>query len=182
MQSKLVKDVMIPIENYVTVTKEATIFDLFQALEASKGSQQAHAHRDAVVLDQKGKFLGKVTMSGIFRVLEPKYNKINIDAIIEAGRGRLTREMFATYRDLDLWVEPSKTICERSGSSLVSEAVHIPEDNEYIQEQESIERALHLYVLGAEQPLIVKDGDKVTGMLRFGDVFEVVRENLLSYT
>ena len=90
--------------------------------------------------------------------------------------------MFDASQDFALWVEPSKTICERSGTSLVSEAVHIPEDNEYIQEQDSIERALHLYVMGAEQPLIVKDGDKVTGMLRFGDLFEVVRENLLSCT
>ena len=47
-------------------------------------------------------------------------------------------------------------------------------------EKESIEKALHLYVLGAHQPLIVKKEETVTGMLRFGDIFEVIRENLLT--
>ncbi len=180
MKTKLVKDVMIPIENYVTINKDATILELFRALEASKTTDRAHAHRDAVVLDQNGDFYGKVTMTGIFRVLEPNYSQVNMDAFIEAGRGRLTEEMFDAYKDFDLWVEPSKDICERSAASLVSEAVHVPESNEYIQESDSVERALHLYVMGAAQPLVVKDGDKVTGLLRFGDVFEVVREDILS--
>jgi hypothetical protein len=34
--------------------------------------------------------------------------------------------------------------------------------------------------MGVHQPLIVKDGETVTGVLRFGDVFEVVRKELLA--
>jgi hypothetical protein len=33
--------------------------------------------------------------------------------------------------------------------------------------------------MGVHQPVIVADGGKVTGILRFGDLFEVVRERLL---
>jgi hypothetical protein len=104
-----------------------------------------------------------------------------VDKIIEGSKGELTEEMIkATYRDFDFWVEPSKTICERGEAIKVSEIMHVPKDGEYIMEDESVEKALHLYVLGAHQPLIVKKGETVTGMLRFGDIFEVIRENLLS--
>jgi len=34
--------------------------------------------------------------------------------------------------------------------------------------------------MGVHQPLIVKKGDKVTGLLRFGDLFEIVRKQMLA--
>ena len=58
--------------------------------------------------------------------------------------------------------------------------MHIPEDHEYIQEEDSFEKALHEYVMGVHQPLIVKKGDKITGLLRFGDLFEIVRKQILA--
>jgi len=51
---------------------------------------------------------------------------------------------------------------------------------EILQEEDSIEKALHLYVKGAHQPLIVQRENTVTGALRFGDIFEIVRKNLLA--
>ena len=47
MKTKLVKEVMIPIENYVTVQKENSLFDVIQILESSKASNRGRAHRDA---------------------------------------------------------------------------------------------------------------------------------------
>ena len=181
METKLVREVMIPIESYVTVQEEDSLFDVIQTLESSKATNKGRAHRDAVVVDQDGKFIGKVTMIDIFRALEPNYNKIDVDEIVAGGKGELTEDVItAAYKDFDLWVAPSKTICERGQAKKVSEVMHVPTASEYIMEEESIEKALHLYVLGAHQPLIVKKGETVTGMLRFGDIFEVIRENLLT--
>ena len=120
-------------------------------------------------------------MIDIFRALEPSYKKVDVDEIIAGGKGELTEDMIkAATKDFDFWVEPSKTICERGEARKVSEIMHVPKAGEYIMEEDSIEKALHLYVLGAHQPLIVKKGETVTGMLRFGDIYEVVRENLLT--
>ena len=58
--------------------------------------------------------------------------------------------------------------------------MHIPEEVEYIQERDTLEKALNKFVIGVHQPLIVKKGDKVTGVLRFGDLFEIVRSRLLN--
>jgi hypothetical protein len=150
-------------------------------LENSKAGNHGRAHRDAVVVDKEGKFAGKVTMIDIFRALEPNYKKINLGEIVQGGKGELTEEMIeAAYKGFDFWVAPSKTICDRGAEKNVSEVMHVPSAGEYIMEEDSVEKALHLYVLGAHQPLIVKRGETVTGMLRFGDVFEVIRQNLLA--
>lgn len=181
METKIVRDVMIPIENYITVKEEDSLFDVIQTLESSKTKDKGHAHRDAVVVDGDGNFIGKVTMIDIFRALEPNYSKIDVDKLLEGGKGYLTEEMIeSVYKDFDFWVAPSKTICERGQTKKVSEVMHVPTSGEYIMEEDSIEKALHLYVLGAHQPLIVKKGETVTGMLRFGDVFDVVRKKLLA--
>ena len=51
---------------------------------------------------------------------------------------------------------------------------------EYVQESDPLEKAMNYYVMGVHQPLIVRNGESVTGVLRFGDIFEVVRERLLN--
>ena len=77
-------------------------------------------------------------------------------------------------------MEPTQTICERGQRLLVSDVMHVPEKIEYIREDDTIEKALHLYVMGVHQPIIVKKDDQVTGVLRFGDLFEVLRRSLLA--
>jgi hypothetical protein len=58
--------------------------------------------------------------------------------------------------------------------------MHTPKKMEYLEESATLENALHLYVMGIHQPLIVNNKDgKVIGLLRFGDVFEVIRQRLL---
>ena len=177
MNKTQVKEIMIPILNYVTVQKENTLVEVLQSLEQARKSENEHAHRDAIVVDVNGVFIGKVTMIDIFRALEPNYTKIEQ----QQEQGVLTADfVMKAAKDFNLWVEPTQTICERGGSLTASEVMHIPEKIEYIEETATIENALHLYVMGVHQPLIVKNKDaKVTGVLRFGDVFEVIRQQLL---
>ena len=75
MKKFFVKDLMIPISNYVTVGKTDTLVNVLQALEGARQAAE-HAHRDAIVVDDDGTFLGKVTMIDIFRALEPNYKKM----------------------------------------------------------------------------------------------------------
>ena len=178
MNKTQVKEIMIPILKYVTVQKENTLVEVLQSLEQARKSENEHAHRDAIVVDANGAFIGKVTMIDIFRALEPNYAKVEQ----QQEKGTLTADfVMEAANDFNLWVEPTQTICERGGRLTVSDVMHTLEKMEYIEEKATIENALHLYVMGIHQPLIVKDKDgKVTGLLRFGDVFEVVRQRLLS--
>jgi len=177
MKDILVKDVMIQISNYVTVNQKDTVLNVFQILENKKDENSGHTHRDAIVVNDKGEFCGKITMIDIFRVLEPNYKRLfknRKDGFLTAGYA------VKAMLDFNLWIEPMRTLCERGSTATVSEAMHKPEDNEYIQEDDSLEKALHSYVMGAHQPLIVKKGDETTGMLRFGDLFEIIRKEMLA--
>ena len=71
-----VKEIMIPILNYVTVQKENSLVEVLQSLELARKSENEHAHRDAIVVDANGVFIGKLTMIDIFRALEPNYEKV----------------------------------------------------------------------------------------------------------
>jgi CBS domain containing-hemolysin-like protein len=176
MKKIFVKELMIPISNYVTVKKTDTLVDVLQALESSRKANQ-HAHRDAIVVDDAGKFLGKVTMIDIFRALEPNYKKLAGGS----SAGTLTNAfVMKAVKAFNLWMEPEQTICQRGSKKTVADVMHTPQSVEFIQENDTIEKALNLYVMDVHQPLIVKGGDAVTGVLRFGDIFEVVRKALLS--
>lgn len=173
----LVKDVMIPISMYVTVKKDNTLIDVLQALDNTRDSEGGHAHRDAIVVDDNGEFVGKVTMLDIFRSLEPNYGKLEQ----KATPGALTqRFVMEAVKDFNLWMEPMQDVCSRGAKKLVSQVMHVPEEADYISGEDSIELALHKYVMGVHQPLIVRDGARVVGILRFGDVFEVTRTAMLS--
>ena len=172
------KEIMIPILNYVTVQKENSLVEVLQSLELARKSEKEHAHRDAIVVDANGDFKGKLTMIDVFRALEPNYAKIER----QKEKGTLTDEfVMKAAKDFNLWLEPTQTICERGSRLKVSDVMHTPEKMEYIKETATLDNALHLYVMGIHQPLIVDNEDgKVTGVLRFGDVFEAVRQRLLS--
>ena len=176
MKKIFVKELMIPISNYVTVKKTDTLVDVLQALESARQAD-AHAHRDAIVVDDGGTFIGKVTMIDIFRALEPGYKKI----MKGRATGTLTNDfVMKAVKEFNLWMEPEQDICQRGIKKTVAEVMHVPKKIETIQENDTIEKALNLYVLDIHQPLIVKDGNTVTGVLRFGDIFEAVRKALLA--
>jgi len=176
MKKIFVKELMIPISNYVTVKKTDTLVDVLRALESSRETNQ-HAHRDAIVVDENGTFLGKVTMIDIFRTLEPNYKKLAGGS----SAGTLTNAfVLKAVKAFNLWMEPEQTICQRGSKKTVADVMHIPQSIEFLQEDDTLEKALNLYVMDVHQPLIVKGGDTVTGVLRFGDIFEVVRKALLS--
>ena len=176
MKDILVKTVMIPLSNYVTIEADKTLYDVFQILEKNKASS-SRAHRDAIVVDYNGDFKGKVTMLDIFRTIEPNYKRLFKDY----EDGTLTKDyVIDAVLDFQLWTEPMQSLCERGAGIKVSEIMYVPEDNEYLQENDSLEKALHGYVMGSHEPLIVKNGDTVTGVLRFGDLFEVVKDEMLS--
>jgi hypothetical protein len=174
MKSILIKEVMIPLSDYATIKQDNTLYEVFQIFEVHK---KEHAHRDAIVVNAKGEFMGKVTMIDIFRALEPNYTKLDKNYT----DGTLTKDyVMSAIKDFNLWIEPMKDLCERGSAIKVSEVMHLPETYEFVQEDDSLEMALHVYVMDIHQPLIVKKGDKITGILRFGDLYEVIRKHMLA--
>ncbi len=178
-----VKDVMIPISQYVTVGPDATLRNVFEALDEDfrNKSGKCHAHRDVLVLDESGEFAGLVTMVDIIRSLEPNYSKIsNID---EDESAVLTREyVLDVFKKFGLWHDSLQGMCEKAVSLKVESVMHVPGTGETVEEDDELGLAIHQYIFGAEQPLVVRNGGKVTGVLRLSDIFEVVRSQMMACT
>ena len=72
MSEKIVKDLMVPLEHYATVTEDATLYDTIVELEKS---QEAHCkphrrHLSVLVVDSGGEVVGKVSLWDALRALD----------------------------------------------------------------------------------------------------------------
>lgn len=78
-EEKQVKDVMIPIGEYTTLTGESTIQDAIEQLRASFSPQLSTdkimetGHRSILVLDKKGEMLGILTIIDLLKAMMPAY-------------------------------------------------------------------------------------------------------------
>ena len=177
MKNIRVKDIMIPVDDYLKVKEDESLYNVFQAWENERRAAPNRAHRDVLVVDDDGGFLGKLTMADIFRGLEPNYAKLFFDR----KNTVLTRDFYRdAVKDFNLWQDPIKNLCERGSRLKVSEIMHVPEKDEFLNEEDSLEKALHEYVMGYHQPLLVRNSDGITGVLRFEDIYNVVRDSMLA--
>ena len=176
MKNIKIKEVMTPLNEYITIREDQTLYDVFHLIDTENNSDRT-GHRDIVVMDESGAFKGKITMSDLFRALEPKYKLLN--SLSESGT--LTKDyVLDAIKSFDLWLPPVSELCERGRGVKVSEVMYTPSETEYVYENDSLEIALHKYVMDNHQPLIVRNDEQVTGVLRFEDLFEVIKDHMLT--
>ena len=157
-----VKELMIPVADYQTLGKNACLGEVAAALSASK-------HRDILVVDDNGSFVGVLTMTDFILALEPNYKKLKgKDLSSDILSNRLVAEQF---KEFNLWGDTLSNICSRGAGVSVMDAMHVPEESHYIDEDNDIEHGVHMYMVGTPQPLIVRNNGNVTGVLRMSDVF-----------
>jgi len=158
-----VKNLMTPVGEYKTLGLDACLSDVVAALTDSK-------HRDIIIVDEKGAFTGVVTMTDIIMALEPNYKKLNKkDMDSDILSNRFVAEQF---KEFGLWTDTLANLCEKSTDICVKDAMHIPEDEHYINIDEELEHGVHMYVIGTPQPIVVRDNGNVVGILRMSDVFD----------
>lgn len=160
-----IKDLMTPVEDYQTLGLEASLSDVVSALHDSK-------HRDILIVDENGAFAGVVTMTDIIVALEPNYKKLNkTDLGSDILSNRFVAEQF---KEFNLWTNTLTDLCSKSIDLKAKEVMHVPEDTHYIDRDGDLEHGVHLYIIGAPQPLIVRSNGKVEGILRMADVFDEI--------
>ncbi|WP_027182483.1 hypothetical protein [Oleidesulfovibrio alaskensis] len=176
METPLVRDVMIPVSEYVVIEEGGVLADAFMALEQhcrEKGTGKPH--RD-VLVTRGGTVVAKLTMLDVFKSLEPKYE--HVDPERYQGRTLTSDLVNRLIRDFGLWSDPTASLCVKAGSCKITDIMHVPEQSEYVEESDTVEHALHRYILGVHQPLLVRKEGKVTGVLRLGDVFDYLRTKI----
>ena len=177
MKKKLVKELMVPLAEYATVSEEATLFDTVIALEKAQGKfdQSRYRHRAVLIYDKDNNIVGKVSQLDVLRALEPKYEAMGIPGSL--SRFGLTKRFQETMlEELRFWDKPLDDICRKAARIKVKEFMYTPGEGEYINEDATLDRAINQLVMGHHQSLLVMKNDKIVGVLRKTDVFmEIVR-------
>ena len=179
MKITTVRDLMVPLEEYATVSEEASLFEAVMALETAQEQldrkRYKYLHRAILVYDKNNRIVGKVSQLDVLRALEPKYQAMG-DAHSLSRAGFSPQFLKAMLQEHALWDKPLKDICGKAAKLKVKDFMYKPVGGEYIAETASLEEAMHLLVMGHHQSLLVARGDDIVGILRLTDVFmEVFR-------
>lgn len=177
MKSYLVKDLMVPLSEYATVSENATLYEavlsLEEAQEQFEDKHTRYRHRAILILNKNGHVVGKLSQLDVLRALEPKYQEmVQGEGLRRYG---FTKEFERSILEkFQLFAAPLDDICRKAGEKNVKEFMYTPTEGEYVSEDASLDVAIHLLIVGQHQSLLVTREKKIVGILRLTDVFAAV--------
>ncbi len=187
-QAIAVKELMVPRDQYATVSHEGTLRDAVLALqEAQKREQRQNPdrHRDRAVLvtDNEAQVLGKLSMLDVLRGLGPKYDRFEGSRASSRAATRVgSAHQFidSLTGDFGLWQKPLSNLVQKASMVKVSHLIGPLTPSETIDENAPLDAALHQLVMGEFQSLLVTRGRKTMGVLRLTDVYDLISEMIIS--
>ncbi len=181
MEIILVKDLMVPLSGYATVSQDATLADAVKALKKAQleFDQTKDRHRAILVTDAAGNVVGKLSQLDVIRALEPKYLKL--DDQKELSRFGISKDFIdSLMKEHHLWEKSLDNICEKAARTIVKTIMYAPTEGEYVKEEATLEEAIHQLVMGKHQSLLVTRGRMIVGVLRLTDVFREIANRITS--
>lgn len=172
-----VKDLMVPLEEYATVSEEATLYDAVTALEEAQENldrtMHKYLHRAVLVLDRNKNVVGKISQLDVLKALEPKYKEIgDTQSLSRSGFSpEFLKSMMAQQK---LWTPPLRDMCSKAAKVNVRDFMYTPTEREYVDEDVPLEEAIHMLVMGHHHSLLVTRDGKIIGILRLTDVFVAI--------
>ena len=76
--------------------------------------------------------------------------------------------------DYNLFSKPMDDICRKAGEQNVQIFMSTLTEGEYVSENATLDVAIHQFIMGHHQSLLVTAGEKIVGILRLTDVFAAV--------
>jgi CBS domain-containing protein len=179
MKKHIVKDLAVPLSEYATVPEKGNLFDAILALESAqqKFDPLRYRHRAVLVVDDADRVVGKIGQVDILRALEPKYDDLQLQSGM-AHLGFTKKFVHSMLSSYNLWETPMQDICRKGASRKVKDFMSIPGEGEFIDENASLDVAIHYLVSQRYQSLLVTRSETVVGILRLTDVFSSVIQAL----
>lgn len=178
MEEKKVKDLMVPIAEYATVSEDATLKEALAALEKTQKrfDDDRYAHRAIIVINNEHQVVGKVSQHDVLKALEPKYMDL-CEPGAESGIARFGfgKKFFTDMcTQYNLWSTPMAQLVKNAATRPVKSFMYKPEAGEFVGEEGTMEEAIHLLVVGRHQSLLVMRDKKIVGVLRLVDMFREI--------
>jgi CBS domain-containing protein len=175
----LVEELMVPAEEYATVSEDATLFEAIMALEKAQEDQDRdrfkYLHRAILVTDTAGKVVGKISQLTAIQALEPKYKDMgDLRSISAAGfSADFIKSMLDNFHLCDASLGE---MCGKGAQIKIREFMHKPEAGECVEAEAPICEAIHQFIIGQFQSLLVVRDEEIVGILRLTDLFMKVFE------
>lgn len=181
MSTHSIRELMVPLSNYATVTQEASLFEAVLALKEAQAAftERTYKHRAILIFDENNEVVGKVNLASVLKALEPKYgDMLSDDSPSHAGFStEFQREMIESFK---LWDSSLKDLCAKAAKLKVKSFMMTLKKEEQVEVNAPLEVAIHQLVLGQLQSLIVMENESVVGLLRLTDVYESVAETVMA--
>jgi len=172
VEQTTVKEFMVPLSEYATVSQNASMVEAVITLEEAqrKYDRTQYTHRAILVRDDQGHIVGKLSQMDVLRGLEPKYNNVaELKGISHSGFSvEFIRSIMETQ---SLWADPLAQICRKASMVKVKEIMYTPKEGDYVREGASLTEAIHQLIMGRHQSLLVTRDKEVVGILRLSDAF-----------
>jgi len=175
MKKYLVKDLMVPLSEYATVSEGATLLETLLALEKAQEEFQhtRYSHRAVLILDKNKQVIGKLSQLDFLRALERENEHIEqINSISKFGFS--PKAITAFQEKHRTKSTPIEETLLTAAKLKVEDFMQPPSENEYIKESTSLDIAIHQFTTGLYISLLVTKGKDITGVLRLSDVFAAV--------
>ena len=175
MKNYCVKDMMVPISEYATVSEDATLFESVLALEKAqeKFQQSRYSHRAVLILDKKKRVIGRLSQMDFLHALEPR--DANLDQIRKFKQFGFSRKAVSLQQEEYLKSSPPiLDVYSKAARLKVTDFMQRPTEGEFVDENTSVDNALHQLTSGSNLSLLATRGTDIVGVLRLADVFGAV--------
>jgi predicted transcriptional regulator len=163
---------MVPLKEYAVVNDNATLHEAVLALEKARERfrKDREKHRAILVLNDNKTIVGKLSQHDVIRGLEPGYDELGEQHSLSRS-GFTTEFMKSMLEESNLWQEPLGDICKKASQITVKTIMYNPGIGEYVDEDASLDEAVHQLIIGDHHSLLVMKADRIVGILRLSDVF-----------
>ncbi|MBW2622678.1 MAG: CBS domain-containing protein [Deltaproteobacteria bacterium] len=184
METSTIQAIMVPLAEYATINEEATLYEAVKALEESQErldrTRYHYLHRAILVLNRDNIVVGKLSQLDILMALEPRYLELG-DVRALAKAGLKPSFIYSVMEKYSLFDRPLREMCREAAGKKVKELMYSPNTEEYIDVSAPLSEAIHLFVIGQHQSLLVVEDDEIVGILRLTDVFTEAFQIMTSF-
>ena len=175
MDTYRVAELMVPLAEYATVSSGSTLQDAVLALEKAQQEfdQSKYRHRSILVLDSKGRVIGRLNHLDALKALIPEHDgDLETDRLGQFGFSnsfirKLQQQRLHRAIPLDL-------LCKNARTFKVEDYMRNHEENEFIDYQADITTASHQLIQENLRSLLVVREEEIIGILRLTDIFSIV--------
>ncbi len=175
MEQYTVKDLMVPISEYATVSEGSTVLEAVVALEKAQEdfAHTRYSHRAVLILGKDKRVVGKLNQFDFLRSLEAKEE--DTGSLVDIDKFGFSAKAVALQREQSRLQEtPLAEVFKETAKLKVEEFMQTFSESEYLDVKTSLRTAIHQMITDPHLSLLVFEKEDVVGVLRLSDVFAAV--------